>query len=165
MIPYITKPKRRTESIWKIWTKTTKFATITNQFSIYLKGLLFEKKISRILSDAAILQDVDFLFEVKKRIYARILPYQHEPDTLEFVLNQVFFKSSDPIWISRIPFAVLFTGIPIRAMMRCTIQAAATAACFPVIPARGIRHCTIPEQGIVRCLSAENFQDTTPIIL
>jgi len=71
--------------------------SITNQFSSYLKGLLFEKKISRILSDAAILQDVDFLFEVKKRIYARILPYQHEPDTLEFVLNQVFYLDSDPI--------------------------------------------------------------------
>ena len=42
--------------------------SITNQFSSYLKGLLFEKKISRILSDAAILQDVDFLFEVKKTL-------------------------------------------------------------------------------------------------
>ena len=77
--------------------------SITNQFSSYLKGLLFEKKISRILSDAAILQDVDFLFEVKKRIYARILPYQHEPDTLEFVLNQVFYLDSDPIWLLKIP--------------------------------------------------------------
>lgn len=76
---------------------------IRNEFSSYLKALLFEKKISRILSDAAILQDVDFLFEVKKRIYAKLLPYQHETDTLEFVLNQVFYVDSDPVWLLKIP--------------------------------------------------------------
>ena len=78
-------------------------SNIRNEFSAYLKNLLFDKKASRILADAAIIQDVDFLFEIKKRIFAKLLPYQHETDTLEFVLNQVFYVDSDPIWILKIP--------------------------------------------------------------
>ena len=36
------------------------------QFSIYVKSILKDRKFNKILSDAAILQDVDFIFEVKK---------------------------------------------------------------------------------------------------
>lgn len=57
-----------------------------------------------MLSDIGILRDSDFMYEVKKRIFAKILPFQPAKDTLEFVLNQVFFKSTDPLWIARIPF-------------------------------------------------------------
>ncbi len=73
------------------------------QFSIYLKEILKDKKFNKILSDAAILQDVDFIFEVKKRIFAKFLPYQPQKDTLEYILNQVFYLSNDGIWINRIP--------------------------------------------------------------
>ena len=44
------------------------------QFSIYIKEFLKGRKFNKILSDAAILQDVDFIFEVKKRIFAKISP-------------------------------------------------------------------------------------------
>ena len=80
---------------------------MTAQFKLYLGEALSQRKFGRMLSDTGILRDSDFTYEVKKRIFAKILPFQPEKDTLEFVLNQVFFKSSDPIWIARIPFEEL----------------------------------------------------------
>ena len=53
------------------------------------------------------MQDVDFIFEVKKRIFAKFLPYQPQKDTLEYVLNQVFYLANDGIWIDRIPLEQL----------------------------------------------------------
>jgi site-specific recombinase len=73
----------------------------------YISDLLLKRKFSRMLSDTGILRDSDFMYEVKKRISAKLLPFQPEEDTLEFVLNQVFYKSSDPIWITKIPFEEL----------------------------------------------------------
>lgn len=72
------------------------------QFSIYIKEILNDKKFNKILSDAAILQDVDFIFEVRKRIFSKILPYQPQKNTLEYILNQVFYKANDAIWINKI---------------------------------------------------------------
>ena len=80
---------------------------MTAQFKLYLAETLSQRKFGRMLSDTGILRDSDFTYEVKKRLFAKILPFQPEKDTLEFVLNQVFFKSSDPIWIARIPFEEL----------------------------------------------------------
>lgn len=77
------------------------------QFFIYLKEILKDKKFNKILSDAAILQDVDFIFEVKKRIFAKFLPYQPQKDTLEYILNQVFYLANDGIWINKIPLSQL----------------------------------------------------------
>ena len=77
------------------------------QFSIYLKDILKDRKFNKILADAAILQDVDFIFEVQKRIFARFLPYQPQKDTLEYVLNQVFYLANDGIWINKIPLSQL----------------------------------------------------------
>lgn len=73
------------------------------QLSIYIKEILKDKKFNKILSDAAILQDVDFIFEVKKRVFAKFLPYQPQKDTLEYVLNQVFYMDKDTLWINKIP--------------------------------------------------------------
>lgn len=74
-----------------------------DQLSMYIKEILNDKKFNKILSDAAILQDVDFIFEVKKRIYAKILPNQPQKNTLEYVLNQVFYLANDAVWITTIP--------------------------------------------------------------
>ncbi|WP_233584044.1 site-specific recombinase [Flavobacterium sp. GSP6] len=73
------------------------------QLSLYLKEILKDIKFNKILTDAAILQDVDFLFEVKKRIFAKILPYQPQKDTLEYIFNQVFYLANDGIWVNKIP--------------------------------------------------------------
>jgi site-specific recombinase len=73
------------------------------QFSIYIKEILKNRKFNKILADAGILQDVDFIFEVKKRIIAKYLPYQPQKNTLEYILNQVFHMANDAIWIKKIP--------------------------------------------------------------
>lgn len=80
---------------------------IKNNFSLYLSKILTNKKFGSILTDAGILKDTDFLYEVKKRIFAKLLPYQADPDTLEYVLNQVFYADSDSIWVEKIPFTQL----------------------------------------------------------
>ncbi len=71
--------------------------------SLYIKKNVNGKKFNKTFSDSAILQDVDFIFELKKRIHAKILPYQAQKNTLEFVLNQVFYLSTDVDWILKIP--------------------------------------------------------------
>lgn len=72
------------------------------EFAIYLKEILKDRKFNKILADAAILRDVDFIFEVKKRIIAKYLPYQPQKNTLEYILNQVFYLATDAIWIKKI---------------------------------------------------------------
>lgn len=79
----------------------------SRNLSTYIKEILEDKKFHKILSDAAILQDVDFIFEVKKRIFAKFLPNQPQKDTVEYVLNQVFYKATDIIWVKKIPFEQL----------------------------------------------------------
>lgn len=80
---------------------------IKTNFSFYLSKILTNKKFGSILTDTGILKDTDFLYEVKKRIFAKLLPYQADPDTLEYVLNQVFYADSDSIWLEKIPFTQL----------------------------------------------------------
>ena len=81
--------------------------TYSRNLATYIKEILDDKKFHKILSDAAILQDVDFIFEVKKRIFAKLLPNQPQKDTVEYVLNQVFYKATDIIWVKKIPFEQL----------------------------------------------------------
>ena len=69
----------------------------------YLKTLLQDRKFNRTLADSAILKDSDFMFEVKNRLFSKLLPFQPEKNTLEYVLNQVFYASSDTFWINNIP--------------------------------------------------------------
>lgn len=71
--------------------------------SVYLKELLSDRHFSRMVSDAGILQDSDFFYEVKKRLWAKVLPYQPEKETYEYVLNQVFYKQTDVEWVDTIP--------------------------------------------------------------
>lgn len=78
-------------------------------FSEYLKQLLSGRKFRRMVSDAGILQDSDFMYEVKKRFWAKLLPYQPEKDTYEYILNQVFYSSEDAKWVQRIPEEELFS--------------------------------------------------------
>ena len=76
---------------------------IRKSFSVYIKELFQDKKINKIVTDAAILQDANFLFELKKRAFAKILPYQHQSDSLEYILSQVFYNDTDPLWLQKIP--------------------------------------------------------------
>src|SRR5690606_39696497 len=60
--------------------------------SNYIKNILKNREFRRMISDTGILQDSDFLYEVRKRLSAKILPFQPQKETLEYVLNQIFFK-------------------------------------------------------------------------
>lgn len=81
--------------------------TFRKELSVYLKQILSQKKFNLTITDAGILQDVDFFFEVQRRLYAKVLPNQPQKDTLEFVMNQVFYLSSDNVWVTKIPFEQL----------------------------------------------------------
>lgn len=72
-------------------------------FSAYLKDLFKEKEFNQIISDAGIIKDTDFLYEIRKRLTEKILPFQPSKKSLQFILNQVFYSSTDPQWIERIP--------------------------------------------------------------
>ncbi len=76
---------------------------ITENFVFFLNTILNGRRFDSILTDAGILQDTDFIYEVKKRIFAKILPYQAPKETVQYLLNQIFFLDSDPIWINKIP--------------------------------------------------------------
>ncbi len=71
--------------------------------SDYLKNLFREKEFDQIISDAGIIKDTDFLYEIRKRLSEKILPYQPSKNSLQFILNQVFYLKTDPQWIERIP--------------------------------------------------------------
>lgn len=70
----------------------------------YLKNILKNREFRRMISDTGILQDSDFIYEVRKRLTAKILPLQPQKETLEYVLNQVFYKETDYIWLQKVEF-------------------------------------------------------------
>jgi len=73
----------------------------------YIRCVVQKKKFNRFLSDAGIVSDADFLYELRKRITAKLLPRQPRKDRLEYVLIQVFYLASDRIWIEKIPMEQL----------------------------------------------------------
>ncbi len=70
--------------------------------SIYLRNVFQNRKFTSILTDSGIIRDAYFLREVRERLMSKILPEQPEPDTLQFLLNQVFYKQKDFEWIQEI---------------------------------------------------------------
>ncbi|RZJ68064.1 MAG: recombinase [Flavobacterium sp.] len=77
------------------------------QFAEYVKSILTHKKFNQFLSDAAMVQNTEFFYELRKRIAAKFLPRQPRKDRLEYVLTQVFYLASDRIWIQKIPIEQL----------------------------------------------------------
>lgn len=69
----------------------------------YLHKLFYQKDFDQLISDTGIMKDTDFIYEIRKRVVEKFLPYQPEKNTLQFILNQVFFQSTDPLWLGRIP--------------------------------------------------------------
>lgn len=81
-------------------------------FAEYINTLLEAKVFHAIISDAGIPEESDFLFEIKEKLFEKILPKQPEENNLQYILNQVFYKSNDPEWIETIEpseFRTLFT--------------------------------------------------------
>lgn len=98
------KPKMvQTVDLGELLHELKENKTFREGLSLYIHNLIKDKRFNTILTDAGILTDADFFFEVKKRLVAKIIPEQPEKDTLEYILNQVFFVKTDPIWIDKIP--------------------------------------------------------------
>ncbi|WP_313264087.1 hypothetical protein [Sphingobacterium sp.] len=72
-------------------------------FQLYLKRILASKDFDQLISDTGIISYADFFYELKKRITERYLPFQPPKSTLQYLLNQVFYKSSDADWIAAVP--------------------------------------------------------------
>lgn len=64
---------------------------------------LTKKDFDQIISDVGIMNYSDFLYEVRLRVVAKLIPHQAPPESLEFIFNQVFYDRKDAEWISRIP--------------------------------------------------------------
>ncbi len=72
-------------------------------FIAYLKHIFDGKTFQGLITETGILQNRNFRSEIRRRVIAKILPYQPEESTVEFVLNQIFFLESDFKWIEQIP--------------------------------------------------------------
>ncbi len=77
--------------------------TYKNLLSQYFRTLILNKDFDKILYDAGIIKDSDFLYEVRKRLVEKLIPPQPPKNTLQYVLNQAFYLSTDPIWLDKIP--------------------------------------------------------------
>lgn len=75
----------------------------SDSFSSYISQLVHSKDLDQIITDAGIIKDTDFIYEVRKRIVEKLIPAQSAKNTLQYILNQVFYSSTDPDWISKIP--------------------------------------------------------------
>ena len=91
------KPEKASVSIAGLLKLLREEPQYAEKLSMYLVMVLRNKKFSHILTDAGILADTDFFHEVSKRLFAKLIPDQPPKDTLGYVLNQVFFRNSDPI--------------------------------------------------------------------
>lgn len=73
--------------------------------AVYLQNVFKNRKFTAILTDSGIIRDAYFLREIRERLASKILPEQPEPDTLQFLLNQVFYKQTDFEWVQEIPLS------------------------------------------------------------
>lgn len=78
------------------------FDTHRDILSSYMHQLIEKKSFKLMIADAGILKDSDFLYEIRKRISSKILPYQPRKNTLEYILNQIFFNENDYLWLKKI---------------------------------------------------------------
>lgn len=108
---HVFRPKRKEKievvSIRELLDYLHQNESIRTCFVAYLKEIFLGKGIKSILTDSGILQNASFSSEIKKRLFAKILPYQPQKDTLEFVLNQIFYQESDIQWLQKIPMEEL----------------------------------------------------------
>lgn len=73
----------------------------------YISILFNERRFFHFLSDADILRDSYFIVEVRKRLFARLLPEQPGLHSIEYILAQVLFKRDDHKWLLKIKEDIL----------------------------------------------------------
>lgn len=72
-------------------------------FKQYLYTIIKGGRFDKVLTDADIIRDVSFFYELKQRIVAKFIPHQPDPENLEFLLTQAFYVDKKIGWISAIP--------------------------------------------------------------
>ncbi len=82
-------------------------AEIRKNLQACVHQLFSERKFKQILTDAGILQDVNFFNEIKNRLFSKILPVQPAKESVAYILNQVFYKKTDAQWVEKIPLKQL----------------------------------------------------------
>ncbi len=83
-------------------------AEILRNLQACLHQLFSGRKFKQILTDAGILHDINFLSEIKGRLFSKILPVQPAKDRVAYILNQVFYKKTDAQWVEKIPMEQLY---------------------------------------------------------
>ena len=113
--PRIWKSNQQT-SIQPLIKLLSENTTYRKNLKAYLKTLLKGQRFEKILTDADIIKDVSFFYELKQRIVAKFIPSQPDFNSLEYILTQLFYVDNDSDWVNSIPrqelmdlIAVLFT--------------------------------------------------------
>lgn len=76
--------------------------TYRKGLSIYIKNLLEHRKLRISLTESGIVNGNSFFSEIVKRLSYKVLPYQSDYSTVDYLVTNIFYKSSDAIWISKI---------------------------------------------------------------
>jgi len=72
-------------------------------FKEYLRILFENKRFDQLLTDADIINDVSFIYELKQRLVSKLIPNQPDINSVEYVLTQVFYVKHDIEWLNTIP--------------------------------------------------------------
>jgi site-specific recombinase len=101
------RPKNRSKiehiSIQDLITYLKENPDIRLFFSEYLLNLLKDKRFQPILTESGILKTTGLRREFFNRLIAKIIPHQPEKNTLEYILNQIFYSENDIYWLRKIP--------------------------------------------------------------
>lgn len=73
------------------------------RFIGHLDLIISKRDFRSVLTESGILQRKPFFRELRKRIFAKLVPYQPERDTIEYLLAQIFLFTSDIVWVRKIP--------------------------------------------------------------
>lgn len=74
-----------------------------SNFKQYLFVLIKGGRFDKVLTDAGIIKDLSFFYELKQRLLAKLIPHQPDSNNLEFLLTQVFYRDKKIGWINAIP--------------------------------------------------------------
>lgn len=68
-----------------------------------LSSVFSGKKKTILMTDAGLLSSVSFFKELRRRLSRQLIPDQPAHDSIQYVLNQIFYKPSDSNWLHAIP--------------------------------------------------------------
>ncbi len=69
----------------------------------YINRILSNKKLRRSITEPGIITGNSFFSELWKRLSYKILPYQPDEQTVDFVLTNIFYRKTDGIWVKNVP--------------------------------------------------------------